>query len=119
VVAAVAVAVVLVDMVVLGVQAGYPKSPPPQRVHPAVAGAVVLLVLARDLAMHRLYVNLGHDAETYQRLRSDALALLKSIARGETAIGGGNDAPTQTTSPGVAMTDGPARRLTRDSLRGF
>lgn len=79
----------------------------------------VLTILARDLAMHRLYINLGHDADGYKRLRSDAIALLKSIAKGETAIGGGTDVPTANTSPGVVMTDGPARRLTRDSLRGF
>lgn len=79
----------------------------------------VLTVIARDLAMHRLYINLGHDMEVYKRLRGDAVVLLKAIARGETAIGGGSETPTAQTSPGVAMTDGPPRRLTRHSLRGY
>lgn len=78
----------------------------------------ILTVICRDLAMHRLYVNLGHDMTAYQRLRSDALATLKSIARGETAIGD-DDGPAELTSPGVAMTDGVERQMTRDRLRGF
>lgn len=78
----------------------------------------ILTVLARDLAMHRLYVNLGHDMETYKRLRADAIGTLKSIAKGETAIGD-DDGPAELTSPGVAMTDGPERQMTRDRLRGF
>jgi len=79
----------------------------------------ILSVMARDLAMHRLYVNLGHDMATFGKLRTDAINTLKSIARGETAIGGGSETPTEVTSPGVAMTDGPERRLTRKSLKGF
>lgn len=78
----------------------------------------ILTVICRDLAMHRLYVNLGHDMTAYQRLRGDALATLKSIARGETAIGD-DDGPAELTSPGVAMTDGVERQMTRDRLRGF
>lgn len=78
----------------------------------------LLTVIARDLAMHRLYVNLGHDMEAYKRLRSDAIATLKSIAKGETAIGDDTGA-AEMTSPGVVMIDGPERQLTRDSLRGF
>lgn len=78
----------------------------------------ILTVLCRDLAMHRLYLNLGHDMEVYDRLRRDSIATLKSIAKGETAIGD-DDGEDQMTSPGVAMTDGPPRHLTRDSLRGY
>ncbi|WP_353429498.1 gp436 family protein [Paracoccus denitrificans] len=79
----------------------------------------ILTVICRDLAMHRLYVNLGHDMEVYDRMRRDALATLKSIAKGELAIGDDGDGPDQLTSPGVAMTDGPARLITRDSLKGY
>lgn len=79
----------------------------------------ILAVLCRDLAMHRLYLNLGHDMEVYKRLRSDALATLKDIAAGRTAIGGKADGRAELTSPGVAMTDGPERRLTRAKLRGY
>lgn len=79
----------------------------------------LLTVICRDLAMHRLYVNLGHDMEVYKRLRSDAVAMLKSIAKGETAIGDDGDGQAELTSPGVAMTDGPERLLTRRSLRGY
>lgn len=79
----------------------------------------LLAVICRDLAMHRLYVNLGHDMETYKRLRSDSIATLKSIAKGETAIGGRADGKAEVTSPGVVMTDGPDRLLTRLRLKGF
>lgn len=78
----------------------------------------LLTVICRDLAMHRLYVNLGHDMETFQRLRSDAIAMLKSIGKGETAIGD-DTGPAEVTTPGVAMTDGPEREMTRDKLWGF
>lgn len=79
----------------------------------------LLTVICRDLAMHRLYVNLGHDMATYQRLRDDAIKTLKAIKDGETAIGDDGDGESALTSPGVAMTDGPERLLTRDSLQGF
>ena len=79
----------------------------------------MLKVICRDLALHRLYINVGHDMETKKSLRSDAIAYLKSVASGDAAIGDGGGLPAETTSPGVAMTDGPERELTRDSLRGF
>lgn len=79
----------------------------------------LLTVICRDLAMHRLYLNLGHDMAVYDRLRKSAVATLRDIADGKTAIGDDGDGPSELTSPGVAMTDGPERLLTRDSLRGF
>ncbi|WP_150297794.1 gp436 family protein [Salipiger aestuarii] len=79
----------------------------------------ILTVLCRDLAMHRLYTNLGHNPETYDRLRKDAVATLKAIAKGETSIGDDGDGDSTLTSPGVAMTDGPERQFTRDRLKGF
>lgn len=79
----------------------------------------ILTVLCRDLAMHRLYLNLGHDMTVYDRLRKSAVQTLRDIADGRTAIGDDGDGPDQLTSPGVAMTDGPDRQLTRDSLKGF
>lgn len=81
----------------------------------------ILAVICRDLAMHRLYANLGHPAETYKALRDSALVTLKAISRGELSIGDASeDAEADIeSSPGVAMTEGPERRMTRDSLRGF
>ncbi|MBN7785139.1 DUF1320 domain-containing protein [Ponticoccus gilvus] len=86
---------------------------------PLVEPPHILTVLCRDLAMHRLYTNLGHNAELYDRLRKDAVATLKAIARGETSIGDDGDGESALTSPGVAMTDGPERQFTRDRLKGF
>lgn len=86
---------------------------------PLVAPPRILSVICRDLAMHRLYLNLGHDMAVYDRLRKSAIETLKDIAAGRTAIGDDGDGPDQLTSPGVAMTDGPERLLTRDSLTGF
>ena len=79
----------------------------------------LLTVICRDLAMHRLYLNLGHDMAVYDRLRKSAIATLRDIADGKTAIGDDGDGTDQLTSPGVAMTDGPERLFTRDSLKGF
>lgn len=79
----------------------------------------ILKVVCRDLALHRLYVNIGHDMEARKSLRVDAIGYLKSVARGDASLGDGGDVPAQTTSPGIAMTEGPERQLTRDTLRGF
>ena len=78
-----------------------------------------LAVICRDLALHRLYVNIGHDMEAQQSLRSDAISYLKKVAAGELALGDAPAGSAKITSPGVAMTAGPDRRMTRDSLRGF
>ena len=78
----------------------------------------ILTVICRDLAMHRLYLNLGHDMAAYDALRRDAIAWLKAVQRGETSLGDDEGAPVSST-PGVAMTDGAERQMTRDGLRGF
>ncbi len=80
----------------------------------------ILKVICRDLALHRLYVNIGHSMEARKSLRDDAIGYLKSVARGDAALGdGGGEVAPEIPTPGVAMTDGPARQLTRDSLKGF
>lgn len=79
----------------------------------------ILMVICRDLAMHRLYLNLGHDMAVYDRLRKSAIETLKDIAAGKTAIGDDGDGPDHITSPGAAMTEGAGRHMTRDSLRGY
>ncbi|MFI0477407.1 gp436 family protein [Paracoccus jiaweipingae] len=78
----------------------------------------VLSVICRDLAMHRLYRNLGHDAERLKALRGDAIGWLRDVASGKVALGD-DDNPPPPSSGGVAMTDGPDRQLTRASLRGY
>lgn len=78
----------------------------------------LLTVLCRDMAMHRLYVNLGHDMTVYDRLRKNATDTLRDIAAGKTAIGD-DTGPAGLTSGGVAMTEGPERQMTRDKLEGF
>lgn len=76
-----------------------------------------LKVICRDLALHRLYINVGHDMTPQATLRNAAIRYLERVAAGEVAIGGG-PAPIAT-SPGIAMTEGAERQITRDSLRGF
>lgn len=78
----------------------------------------VLNVICRDLALHRLYRNLGHDSERLKALRADALSWLRDVASGRIDLGDA-PGPTRPTSGGVAITDGPVRLLTRDSLRGY
>jgi phage gp36-like protein len=79
----------------------------------------ILKVVCRDLALHRLYVNIGHSMDARKSLRDDAIGYLKSVARGDAALGDGGDIAPTVTSPGVAMTEGPERQLTRDRLTGF
>ena len=86
---------------------------------PLAAPPHLLTVIGRDLAMHRLYLNLGHNMAVYDRLRKSSIATLRDIADGKTAIGDDGDGTDQLTSPGVAMTDGAERLFTRDSLKGF
>lgn len=79
----------------------------------------MLAVLCRDLAVHRLYSNIGMATEAQTKLRDSAVSFLEKVGRGELALGGTGDAPPEVTSPGVAMTDGPERMLTRARLKGF
>ncbi|WP_411836706.1 gp436 family protein [Paracoccus sp. ME4] len=79
----------------------------------------ILTVICRDLAMHRLYLNLGHDMTSLDKVRKNWIETLKSMQSGETSIGDDGDGPDQMISPGVAMTDGPERLFTRDRLRGY
>ena len=51
-------------------------------------------------------------------VRFGVILAVRDIASGKIAIGD-DDTPAQQTSGGVAMTDGPDRLLTRDSLRGY
>lgn len=79
----------------------------------------ILKVICRDLALHRLYVNIGHSMEARKSLRDDAIGYLKSVSRGEASIGDGGDVPPAVVSPGAPMIDGPDRQMTRDRLKGF
>ncbi len=79
----------------------------------------ILKTICRDLALHRLYVNIGHSMEARKSLRDDAVAFLKSVSRGDAALGDGGSLAPEITTPGAAMTDGADRQLTRESLRGF
>lgn len=79
----------------------------------------VLNVLCRDMALHRLHINAGHTGESTRPLHKNAVDFLKAVAAGDMALGDAGGMPPEVTSPGVAMTDGPDRHLTRDSLRGF
>lgn len=80
----------------------------------------ILKVICRNLALHQLYVNIGHDMEARRSLRDDAIGFLKAVARGDAALGdGGAVVAPEVTTPGIAMTDGPDRQMTRDQLRGF
>lgn len=79
----------------------------------------ILKTICRDLALHRLYVNIGHSMEARKSLREDAIAFLKSVSRGDAALGDGGNIPPEVVTPGVAMTDGAEREITRGSLKGF
>ena len=79
----------------------------------------MLLVVARDLAVYRLFANAGRVTETQENLRKAGIAYLQKVADGELAIGdetGGDEEPT---SPGVVIDEGPDRVMTRESLERF
>lgn len=78
----------------------------------------VLTVICRDLAMHRLYINLGHETNPYEGLRKTHLVWLASVKKGDVSLGD-DDGTVIESSPGVAMTDGPEREFTRASLKGY
>lgn len=79
----------------------------------------ILKTICRDLALHRLYVNIGHSMEARKSLREDAIAFLKSVSRGDAALGDGAGLQPEIVTPGIAMTDGAERQLTRDRLKGY
>lgn len=58
----------------------------------------ILKVICRDLMLHRLYVNIGHSMEARKSLRDDAIGYLKSVARGDAALGDGSEVPPQITT---------------------
>ncbi|MBO6789519.1 MAG: DUF1320 domain-containing protein [Dinoroseobacter sp.] len=90
-------------------RASLPLSEPPR----------MLLVVARDLAVYRLFANAGRVTETQEKLRDAGITYLEKVADGELSIGdetGGDEEPT---SPGVVMEEGPERVMTRESLERF
>lgn len=79
----------------------------------------ILTVYARDLAMHRLYLNLGHDMTSRDKVRASIIAYLRQVQAGEASLGDDGTGVRVESTPGVAMTDGPDRVMTRDQLRGY
>lgn len=79
----------------------------------------ILQVHCRDLAMHRLYVNLGHDMTSRDKVRSSILTYLQRVQKGEASLGDDGTGQRVESTPGVAMTEGPERQMTRDKLKGF
>ncbi|MBN8294731.1 DUF1320 domain-containing protein [Rhodobacter sp. NTK016B] len=86
---------------------------------PLAAVPRILKVVCRDLALHRLYVNIGHDMQARKSLRDEAIGYLKSVSRGEASLGDGGAVPAEIVSPGAPMIEGPERQMTRDGLKGF
>lgn len=79
----------------------------------------MLGVVCRDLAIHRLYANVGRITDTQEKLRDAAISYLKMVRDGKVSIGDETPEDTVQSSGGVASVEGPARVMTRDNLRGF
>ena len=75
----------------------------------------MLRVVCRDLAVHRLYANVGRVTETQDKLRDSALAYLRMVRDGKTSIGDADGGAEIQTSDG-SMT---IEVMSRDSLRNF
>ena len=79
----------------------------------------MLRVVCRDLAVHRLYANVGRVTETQDKLRDSALAYLRMVRDGKTSIGDADGGAEIQTSDGSMTIEGPDRVMSRDSLRNF
>lgn len=79
----------------------------------------MLTVVCRDLAVHRLYANIGAVTDAQEKLRDAALDYLRRVAKGELAIGDDTPGAAEMVSPGPVVEEGPARVMTRDNLGGF
>ena len=79
----------------------------------------MLRVVCRDLAVHRLYANVGRVTETQDKLRASALAYLRMVRDGKTSIGDADGGAEIQTSDGSMTIEGPDRVMSRDSLRNF
>tara|TARA_R110002074_G_scaffold60226_1_gene146074 strand:- start:793 stop:1224 length:432 start_codon:yes stop_codon:yes gene_type:complete len=79
----------------------------------------MLRVVCRDLAVHRLYANVGQVTETQGKLRDAAISYLKMVRDGKVSIGDADGGEEVQTSEGAVSVEGPDRVMTRDSLRRF
>lgn len=79
----------------------------------------MLRVVCRDLAVHRLYANVGRITDTQTNLRDAAISYLKMVRDGKVSIGDADGGAEVQTSEGVVSVEGPDRVMTRDSLRRF
>ena len=79
----------------------------------------MLMVVCRDLALHRLYANTGRVTEAAEKLHDAAMAYLAKVSKGEISIGDETGGDEIVTSPGAVVEEGPERVFTRDRLRSF
>lgn len=79
----------------------------------------MLMVCCRDIALHRLYANIGHITATQDKLREGAIQYLRSVADGKLSIGDETSGDEIQTSPGAIVIEGPARVMTRETLKSF
>lgn len=81
----------------------------------------MLNVVCRDLAFCRLYANVGRMTETQEKLRTAAISYLTKVSEGKVSIGDDGDGigdPVET-SPGVVLSEGDGRTMTRQSLKAY
>lgn len=80
----------------------------------------MLMVVTRDLALHRLYANTGGTIpDAVKALHDGAMAYLKDVSRGEVSIGDETAEDTAVTSPGAVLDEGEPPVFTRETLKGF
>lgn len=79
----------------------------------------MLRVTCRDIAIHRLYANIGRITETQKQLREAAIAYLRAVQDGKVSIGDETGGAEAQVSEGIVIAEGPPREMTRDKLKGF
>lgn len=79
----------------------------------------MLRVVCRDIALHRLYANVGRITDTQENLREASMSYLRMVRDGKVSIGDETGGDEIQTSEGAVSIEGPDRVFTRDSLRRF
>jgi phage gp36-like protein len=73
--------------------------------------------VSADIARYFLYKD--NPPEVVRQNYEDALKLLQAIAKGQYKLPGIDEAPTSDASAGTVETSGPARVMSRETLRGL
>jgi phage gp36-like protein len=79
----------------------------------------ILAVHCREIARYRLFANRGTVTETIQKMYDASIVYLKMVAEGKVSIGDEDAEDTVDSTPGVVISEGPERVMSRKTLGSF